>query len=747
MSRSRRGVVVMLALAVVATVSFFSVGSIEQASAQGTQCPEGQILSADGVTCELDLGQNVDPNNPCPPGQKLDAVGFCIEAEEDTGPGCPPGQQLDAAGLVCVDIPPTGVGNCPLGQRPNAVGTACEPIPADEQESGGCERGFSLGADGVTCVADAPRCGADEIVGDDGECVRTFVCPEGSVLTADLLTCVSDGCPEGELLGVDGKRCVAPDSSCPDGSPRPVGGSCLVVETVESDDGTEVIVRCDAADSYCQAQVKECAEQRAAGAEQDGSCEDPRTSCEDDDEACEEANQRLVDCATRDDDEGDDEDDASARRLDPCDDLCPRLHRLDPSGECIEFLDPKHPCVSFGQIPPGVTTNRELDGYSFLAGTGQCVTRAEFLRRLGNFEAAAGAEADALALLRETTSEYLTVEEQLAELEAGLVVAEREIREYKAAAAEADARRAQNEKDLLESRKVLQRELRILRIEVVDIYITGGSDQAIEAALLSAADPTEIGLVQSYGEAVLDDQLDNIDRIRELEGQAIALGVELDEAAAEVQASLDAAIAANEDLEALLADTERVRAEQVERRNEEAELVAELREEKGRFAQELGVFDQASREIADIISESEFLVTEFQDFDGLFAKPVIPAIVVSGYGPRLHPILGYVRNHNGLDFDANFGEPIYASAPGIVQIASSFGGYGETVVLDHGNGLLTLYAHMSVIGAEVGEEIKRGDVIGFIGSTGLSTGPHLHFEVWVDGRNAVDPLLYLTDLD
>lgn len=749
MNRSRRSAVVLVAFALLATVSFFSVGSADRALAQGTTCPDGQVLSADGVTCELDLGPPVDPNNPCPPGQELDAVGFCIESAPDTGPGCPVGQRLDAAGLVCVDISPTGVGNCPDGEQPNALGTACEPIPSSD-ESAGCADGFSLGADGVTCVADPPRCGRDEIVGDDGECMRTFVCPEGSVLTADLLTCVSDGCPEGELLGVDGKRCVAPDSSCPDGSPRPVGGSCLVVETVESAEGvTEVIVRCDAADSYCQAQVKECAEERAAGADADGSCEDPRTSCDDDDDACEEANQRLVDCATRDEDDEATEDDASpvARRFDPCDDLCPRLHRLDASGECIEFLDPRHPCVSFGKVPEGVTTNRELDAFSYLAGTGQCVTRVEFLRRLGNFEAAAGAEADALELLRETTSEYLTVEEQLAELEAGLITAERDVREFTAAAADADARRAQNEKDLLESRKVLQRELRILRLEAVDIYVTGGTEQAVEAALLSAVDPTEIGLVKSYGEAVLDEQLDNIDRIRDLEAQTVAIGVELDEAAAEVQASLESAIEANDELEALIADTERVRAEQVERRNEEAELVAELREEKGRFAQELGVFDQASREIADIISESEFLVTEFENFDGLFAKPVIPAIVVSGYGPRLHPILGYVRNHNGLDFDANFGEPIYASAPGIVQIASSFGGYGETVVLDHGSGLLTLYAHMSVIGAEVGDEIKRGDVIGFIGSTGLSTGPHLHFEVWVDGRNAVDPMLYLTDLD
>ena len=247
MSRSRRAVVVLVALAVLATMSFFSVGAADRASAQGTQCSEGWVLSDDLVTCELDLGQN---SSPCPDGQELDAIGFCVDAAPDPAPGCPDGQRLDAAGLTCVDVSPTGVGNCPDGQQPNAVGSACEPIPTTEVAA--CDAGFSLGADGVTCVADAPRCAPDEIVGDDGECMRTFVCPEGSVLTSDLLTCVSDGCPDGELLGVDGKRCVAPDSSCPDGSPRPVGGSCLVVETVESAEGTtEVIVRCDAADSYC----------------------------------------------------------------------------------------------------------------------------------------------------------------------------------------------------------------------------------------------------------------------------------------------------------------------------------------------------------------------------------------------------------------------------------------------------------------------------------------------------------------
>jgi len=708
----------------------FVAASATDVSAQ-TDCSEGTVLSDDGVTCEPAGG-------------------------DSTGP-CPEGQRLDAAGLVCEEIVES-VGSCPPGERPNGLGTACEPIP--DADGPGCETGFSLGADGSTCIAIGPRCAQDEVLGDDGECVRSFRCPSGLILASDLLSCLSDGCPAGEVPSVDGKRCLTPDTDCPDGSPRPAGGSCLVVETVEGEDGVQVIVRCEEADAFCQARVKQCAEERAAGDGEGGdSCEDPRTTCSDAEASCEEANERLVECAIRGlgDDEGedgaaDDEADSAAPdgqpvRFDPCDDLCPPLHALDAAGECTEYLDPLHPCVSFGQLPGGVETNAELDGFAYLAGTGECVTKVEFLRRLDNFEAAAGAEAEALALLRETTAAYLTADERIAELDAARIRAENDVRLFAEAAADADTERIQNEKELHQTRKFLEREQRVLEAEVLQVYVTGGPDAAIEAALLAVDDVNDIGLVQSYGRALLDNQIDNIDRIRALEAASVALGVELERAAAEVQQALDAAIEARASIAEVLTMTEELRVEQLSRRAEEAAMVAQLREDKGRYAQELGVFDQASREIADIVSESELLVTEFADFDGLFANPVAPAVVVSGFGPRLHPILGYVRNHNGLDFDANFGEPIYASASGIVQIASTFGGYGETVVLDHGGGLLTLYAHMSLMGAGVGDEIRRGDIIGFIGSTGLSTGPHLHFEVWVDGRTAVDPRPYLTGLD
>jgi murein DD-endopeptidase MepM/ murein hydrolase activator NlpD len=108
----------------------------------------------------------------------------------------------------------------------------------------------------------------------------------------------------------------------------------------------------------------------------------------------------------------------------------------------------------------------------------------------------------------------------------------------------------------------------------------------------------------------------------------------------------------------------------------------------------------------------------------------------------VHPIFGIVRAHAGIDFDGDLGEDIIAGADGIVLSAGWRNGYGNTVVLSHGNGFTTLYAHMTEVGVIVGDSVSGGDRIGFVGSTGWSTGPHLHLEVRVEGI-AVDPGPYL----
>ena len=119
--------------------------------------------------------------------------------------------------------------------------------------------------------------------------------------------------------------------------------------------------------------------------------------------------------------------------------------------------------------------------------------------------------------------------------------------------------------------------------------------------------------------------------------------------------------------------------------------------------------------------------------------------VSSPFGERVHPVTGQHKHHDGVDLAAAEGMPIRAAEEGVVSFAGQQGGYGNVVIVDHagpGGSFQTVYAHQSRIGVTAGEHVARGEVIGAVGSTGVTTGPHLHFEVRQGGK-AVDPLPYL----
>ncbi|MBL7752182.1 MAG: peptidoglycan DD-metalloendopeptidase family protein [Chitinophagaceae bacterium] len=116
--------------------------------------------------------------------------------------------------------------------------------------------------------------------------------------------------------------------------------------------------------------------------------------------------------------------------------------------------------------------------------------------------------------------------------------------------------------------------------------------------------------------------------------------------------------------------------------------------------------------------------------------------IASGFGYRIDPIYKTIKLHAGLDFTAPTGTPIYATADGVVSVSGfSDGGYGNHVVINHGYGYETLYGHMSRIKARRGQKVTRGEVIGYVGSTGKSTGPHLHYEVHKNGQK-IDPVYF-----
>jgi murein DD-endopeptidase MepM/ murein hydrolase activator NlpD len=107
--------------------------------------------------------------------------------------------------------------------------------------------------------------------------------------------------------------------------------------------------------------------------------------------------------------------------------------------------------------------------------------------------------------------------------------------------------------------------------------------------------------------------------------------------------------------------------------------------------------------------------------------------LTSGYGMRNHPVLGGRRQHNGVDLAAPTGTPVYATADGRVGMAQWYSSYGNYVQIEHGGSLQTRYAHLSSYTVQPGTMVRKGDLIGYVGSTGRSTGPHLHYEVRVDG--------------
>lgn len=119
--------------------------------------------------------------------------------------------------------------------------------------------------------------------------------------------------------------------------------------------------------------------------------------------------------------------------------------------------------------------------------------------------------------------------------------------------------------------------------------------------------------------------------------------------------------------------------------------------------------------------------------------PVAGARITSGYGWRFHPILGFGRMHSGTDLAAPYGSPVYAVADGVVSFVGPHGGHGNYIRLEHGGAIGTGYGHLSRFAVQQGLRVRAGQVIGYVGSTGLSTGPHLHYEVFRGGAS-IDPM-------
>ncbi len=170
------------------------------------------------------------------------------------------------------------------------------------------------------------------------------------------------------------------------------------------------------------------------------------------------------------------------------------------------------------------------------------------------------------------------------------------------------------------------------------------------------------------------------------------------------------------------------------------DLIIALHEKVDKVRRKLYIESKSQDEVVQLAEKKEKLYASIPAIQPIANKQLIA--LASGFGLRIHPVYKVKKMHTGIDFAASIGTPIYATADGTVSnVSVRFSGYGKMVEIDHGFGYRTRYAHMHDFVVKKGQQVKRGDVIGYVGSTGLSTAPHLHYEVFINDQR-VDPVHY-----
>jgi murein DD-endopeptidase MepM/ murein hydrolase activator NlpD len=173
---------------------------------------------------------------------------------------------------------------------------------------------------------------------------------------------------------------------------------------------------------------------------------------------------------------------------------------------------------------------------------------------------------------------------------------------------------------------------------------------------------------------------------------------------------------------------------------DQEELIVSLHEKIDQFRRKLYIESKSQDEVIQLAEHKEKQLAAVPAIQPVSNKQLLA--LASGFGMRIHPVYKVKKMHTGIDFAASIGTPIYATADGkVIEVSVKFSGYGKMVEIDHGFGFRTRYAHMHDFAVRPGQQVRRGDLIGYVGNTGLSTAPHLHYEVLLNG-NHINPVHY-----
>lgn len=324
---------------------------------------------------------------------------------------------------------------------------------------------------------------------------------------------------------------------------------------------------------------------------------------------------------------------------------------------------------------------------------------------------------------------------EISEVEARLLATLSELDDLKAKHADAEKRVNETTVEIEtkeEELKIVEEELRdnirILSDRASYMY-KNGSNHILEL-ILSVRTFVQFNSNVKLVNLFVDESRDMVSQIKEKKNAVISIKkamIELREKQKDQE----------EEARKLVRDSENKVEEIEELYGQKKNLLSRTRASKDQLISMEAELAKKENELIKILESYKYGIPPFGKLRWPAAGPLL-----SGFGNRIHPILGSNRFHYGIDIGAPYGAQVVAAAGGEVIQAGYFGGYGYTVMIYHGGGYATWYAHLSSISVAVGQKIERGKVLGLVGSTGWSTGPHLHFEIRINGA-AQDPLAYL----
>jgi murein DD-endopeptidase MepM/ murein hydrolase activator NlpD len=357
----------------------------------------------------------------------------------------------------------------------------------------------------------------------------------------------------------------------------------------------------------------------------------------------------------------------------------------------------------------------------------------------GQIQEAGQEESALLKKIDAANAKKKSAEAQLASLVQQLPAAQAALDAANVKLGQADSELAAAQSDLDAANDRLDGGRSGLKQRAIDAYM--GQDMVL-AGDLHITNMRDYVAVQEYLKAAARAHRQVVDHYDTLQKSAAQLADTVSRRRNEVKAQHDEVSRATAALNAAKATQERAHADAISAAADAAALLKQVRSRRAEFQSQYNQLKAQSDAIARLLKGRQSGQGVAPSGHGTLSVPIPGAPITDTFGPRVHPIFGDVRMHTGIDFGAAEGTPIHAAADGVVASAGVQGGYGNATIIDHGNSLATLYAHQSRMIVSTGQHVTRGQVIGYVGHTGYATGPHLHFEVRVNGT-PVDPLPYL----